>query len=62
MSHTTATEVGTAAGVILVVLLFIYGMWHVARVWNYSWGYEDMVQETICEMVKPEFLKEPCDN
>jgi hypothetical protein len=31
------------------------------REWNYSRAYEGKVQETICEMVKPEYLKNPKD-
>lgn len=43
--------------------LFIWGGWHLKRWINYSWGYESQVTETVCTMVKPEYLKDPsrCD-
>lgn len=37
-----------------------YAAWHLYRAWNYTWGYESMVKETVCDMVKPEYLKKPC--
>lgn len=45
---------------ILLIIVFIYFMWNVVRAINYSLSYEDMVKETVCEMVKVENLKEPC--
>lgn len=44
----------------LLVSILSYGGWILFRYWNYSWGYESMVRNTVCEMVKPEYLKEPC--
>lgn len=56
-------------GIVLAVvaLLFIavvgYVGWQFKRQWNYSWAYESMVEQTaekkVCEMVKPEYLKDP---
>lgn len=46
---------------IVLIPMFIYGAWTIARKWNYSLGYEGMVRETVCEMIKPEHLKQPCD-
>lgn len=43
-------------GVILFVS-FVYVMWTFGRFVNYNLSYKDMVQETIQEMVKPEYLK-----
>ena len=36
---------------------FIYGSYWVAKKMSYKWWYEDMVKQTITEMVKPEALK-----
>ncbi|VAW58912.1 hypothetical protein MNBD_GAMMA08-1546 [hydrothermal vent metagenome] len=44
---------------VIVVMVFGYGMWQFKRWFNYSWGYEDQVTSTVCEMVKPEYLKNP---
>jgi hypothetical protein len=37
---------------------FIYGMYWIAKTISYQIFYEDMVQRTVTEMVKPEYLKE----
>jgi hypothetical protein len=29
---------------------------------NYSYSYETQVRETVCDMVKPEHLKKPCES
>lgn len=42
---------------IALVLSIIYGCYWVAKTVSYSFFYEDMVQHTIVEMVKPEYLK-----
>jgi len=36
---------------------FIYGMYWFYKTGSYFFFYEDMVQETIREMVKPEYLR-----
>ncbi len=48
------------AGVILFVVV-IYTSWSIQRWFNYSMGYENNVRSTVCEMVKPEYLKNPGD-
>ncbi len=45
---------------VVATLGFMYGMWNLSRYMNYSMSYEDMVRKTVCEMVKPEYLKQPC--
>lgn len=60
MSETWSTILAWVIGVVLFAALGL-GMWKVARWWNYTWGYETQVQETVCEMVKPEYLKDPSD-
>jgi hypothetical protein len=37
------------------------GGWFLYRTWNYKLGYESMVEGTVCKMVKPEYLKAPCN-
>jgi len=44
----------------LLAPFVIYGAWELGRKINYSLAYEDMVIETICKMVKPEYLIKPC--
>lgn len=44
-----------------IVIAMGLGMWQLAREVNYSFGYESQVKETICEMVRPENLKHPCN-
>lgn len=46
---------------IALVGCFVYGAWLVAKHVNYHLSYEAMVQQTVCEMVKPEHLKQPCE-
>ncbi len=41
---------------ILFILAFVFGCYWLAKKLSYEWWYEDMVQETIREMVKPEYL------
>lgn len=45
---------------ILLGLVFFYVMWHIFWYLNYTLSYESMVKETVCEMVKAEYLKEKC--
>jgi len=46
--------------ILVVTVSLIAGAFVVHRWWNYNmpFGYEDQVRDTICEMVKPEALKE----
>lgn len=48
-------------GIVAVVVFAViaWGAWKFQRSWNYSWAYENFVRGTICEMVKPEYLKNP---
>lgn len=41
---------------ILFVCLMLWGMYWVAKTFSYWVFYEDMVKETIKQMVKPEYL------
>ena len=54
---------GLSTLIIVVVVVCViglgYGMWQLKRWFNYSWGYESQVTSTVCEMVKPEYLKNP---
>ena len=43
-------------GVILGAAL-MYGSYWIAKTLSYSFFYESMVQETIRELIKPEYLK-----
>lgn len=49
------------AGVVIFLFLLIYGGYLLKRQWNYNFGYETKVKETVCEMVKPEYLNKPED-
>ena len=40
-----------------VMCLLIYGMYYIAKNVSYAIFYEDMVRQTIIEMVKPGYLK-----
>ena len=48
---------------IVIACLFIYSMYWVAKNVSYFFFYEDLVQVTICEEVKRDFLINPdiCD-
>lgn len=35
---------------------FVFGCYWLAKRLSYEWWYESMVQETVREMVKPEYL------
>ena len=41
----------------LIFCGFLYGAYWIAKTVSYNVFYEDMVQQTITEMVKPEYLK-----
>lgn len=43
--------------IIAAVLFFLYGCYWVAKAVSYTIFYEDMVKQTITEMVKQEALK-----
>ena len=48
---------------VIVALLIIMGIYQVKRSMNYSFGYKSRVVDTVCDMVKSEYLKNPgkCD-
>ena len=48
--------------IFILIAVVSYGGWVIVKKWNYAWGYESMVKNTVCQMVKPEHLKEPCDS
>jgi len=41
-----------------VISLIVYGGYELNRYMNWSFGYEDMVEEKIREMVKEEYLND----
>jgi len=43
--------------IIVAACFFIYGCYWLVKTGSYFFFYESMVQETITEMVKPEYLK-----
>ena len=40
------------------LVAILWGSYWITKKLSYEWWYEDMVQETVREMVKPEYLKE----
>ena len=52
----------TIAGIIILTIVaiapFCYGAFWLKKTPSYSWAYEDMVEQTVREMVKPEYLIE----
>ena len=54
-------------GILIVVGISIlsavgYGAWVLQRKVHYKFGYESLVQQTVCETVKPEYIIEgKCD-
>jgi hypothetical protein len=46
----------TVLGLAIAVTI-IYGCYWLAKTVSYAFFYEDMVQRTVVEMVKPEYLK-----
>lgn len=45
---------------IIATPMLAYAAWEVGRYLNYSLSYEEQVQATVCEMVKPEYLIKKC--
>jgi len=50
-------EIGLSIAGILVFCAILYGSFWVTKNISYSIFYENMVQQTVKEMVKPEYLK-----
>jgi hypothetical protein len=44
-----------AAGVVLFFVI-VWGIFHLYRWWNWTWGYESMVESKVCEMVSEDHL------
>lgn len=59
MSKTVTHSVGqvtlVATGVVLFLFL-VYFLWNLGKSISYNLFYENMVEETVCELVKPEQL------
>ena len=49
-------EIGIFIGGIILILLIIWGCYWAIKSFSYWLFYEDMVKETIRELVKPEYL------
>lgn len=47
--------------VLIVLIPILYGGWHLKRWFNWSFGYSNDTKTIVCEMVKPEYLKNPED-
>jgi hypothetical protein len=55
-------NIGYIVGYIVVFIVIVsvsYGIYALQRNVNYTMSYESMVQETVCDMVRPEALKNP---
>ena len=46
-------------GAIIIVTGLAYGGFKIQRWFHWTFSYEDDVKTTVCEMVKPEYLKNP---
>jgi len=49
-------EIVLGASVLVIVGLIIYGLYNLNRWVNWELGYESEVVETICAMIKPEYI------
>jgi type II secretory pathway component PulC len=43
---------------VLIIISFIFGLYYLKRTINYNLYYKGQVEQTVKEMVKPEYLKE----
>lgn len=50
-------EIGLTIVGVIIFLAFLYLCYYVTKELSYSFFYEDMVKQTIQEMVKPGYLK-----
>ena len=53
-----------SAYIVAIVLFcaFSYGMWVLGKKINYAFSYQSMVESTVCDMVKHEYIKDgECD-
>ena len=58
MMKDTITIAGIITLTIAAIAPFCYGAFWLKKTLSYSWAYEDMVEQTVREMVKPEYLIE----
>lgn len=45
---------------VVVLLGVIYGGVKLGAMVSYTLSYESRVKQTVCDMVKPEYLRDPC--
>ena len=45
----------------IIIGSLVYGGFKIKRWFNYEFGYASQVRESVCDMVKPEYLKRPED-
>lgn len=50
-------SIGIIIGAILLAISVVYGCYWVAKSMSYAIFYESMVEQTVREMVKPEYLR-----
>ena len=50
-------SIGLIIGVIFLALSAVYGCYWIAKSMSYAIFYESMVEQTVRELVKPEYLK-----
>ena len=50
-------SIGIVFGVIILIIGSLYGCYWVAKSMSYAIFYESMVEQTVREMVKPEYLR-----
>ncbi|KKN46792.1 hypothetical protein LCGC14_0669200 [marine sediment metagenome] len=64
LDGTTKHPIISIIMLIVFVILLGYGGWHLKRWVNWELAYGDDVKLAVCEMVKPEALKDPsvCEN
>ena len=61
MKNTTKdTVIAATLWTLFVVLMLgaVFGGWYAKRWWNNTMFYDDATRATVCEMVKPESLKD----
>ena len=63
IERTTKNPIVYIVMIIVIFVLVSYGAWHLKRWFNWELGYSNDVKMAVCEMVKPEMLKDPsvCD-
>ena len=46
---------------LLIAVAFMFSCWYIGKWINYKFSYNAQVQKTVCQMIKPEALVEPCN-